>query len=74
MHSFTTLNSMSDHRWDMPLIILSDKIEVMSVEQWETGERWIEALDKLAEEVRGVVLPLELQTPAGWRQSLHGHV
>jgi hypothetical protein len=72
MPQFTPLLSVSDYLWDVPLIIFGESLASMPTESWQTGEGWIDVLNKSGADVLGLVLPLELKSHNHWRQSLHG--
>ncbi|MBX7136275.1 MAG: hypothetical protein K1X67_26700 [Fimbriimonadaceae bacterium] len=62
---------ISDYHFDAPLLVEPDSLAVLSSDDWETGEAWLEALSRYPN-LCGIVLPLELESRSHFLQEAAG--
>lgn len=60
-----------DYQFDTPLLVEPEKLTLLAPDDWESGEAWLRALSR-PQHLCGIVLPLELESKAHFRQEAVG--
>lgn len=66
------MNELKEYSFESPLLVTNQELVTLPAEAWQSGEKWIKALQEITDVV-GIVLPLEIKASAHQsRQDLPG--